>query len=329
MIRQVTYRSLPVTRPTNHHYLTGDDRATTVTPPTPSSPSSPAGDQQLRPAGVGHGRHGPRRDTDAVHGVVPGGLEDDRAEERDLGARAATGVGLGVVSDGVGDAALLAGGPWSASAGPSGPGPQGPRHRHERPGRGGRRTKRCRAGSLPVAAHRRRWRRPLGQFLHDNVVEGSTVITDGWQPYRAATRSEHHDRRQTGADPTGARPGRAPSPCSPPIGPGEPTPADQANCTQMETPSINAVVGSATVERGDGRYVELVEDDRRGVAGRSHRPRLSASRGRRARSVPHVRGQVGLAGAHAWRRSARWSACPDRGRPEQLQSHSGHWVFRG
>ena len=145
--------------------------------------------------------------------MVPGGLEDDRAEERDLGARAATGVGLGVVSDGVGDAApLLAGG-------------SSPRPDRLAPGRKGRAigTKdqvavaveqngaglgRCRLQLIGDAGAV-----TLGQFLHDNVVEGSTVITDGWQPYRAATRSEHHDRRvATGADPTGAGPAGHPRP---------------------------------------------------------------------------------------------------------------------
>ncbi len=48
----------------------------------------------------------------------------------------------------------------------------------------------------------------LGRFLTDNVVEGSTVITDGWQGYRSATKGYHHDRRVvTGGDPAAMLPG--------------------------------------------------------------------------------------------------------------------------
>jgi transposase-like protein len=48
----------------------------------------------------------------------------------------------------------------------------------------------------------------LGRFLIDNVVEGSTVITDGWQGYRSATKGYRHDRRVvTGGDPAALLPG--------------------------------------------------------------------------------------------------------------------------
>ena len=48
----------------------------------------------------------------------------------------------------------------------------------------------------------------LGRFLVDNVTEGSTVITDGWQGYRSATTGYHHQRHVvTGADPSALLPG--------------------------------------------------------------------------------------------------------------------------
>lgn len=48
----------------------------------------------------------------------------------------------------------------------------------------------------------------LGKFLVDNVTEGSTVITDGWQGYRSATRGYRHERHLvTGGDPSALLPG--------------------------------------------------------------------------------------------------------------------------
>ena len=55
-----------------------------------------------------------------------------------------------------------------------------------------------RAGPVPDGAHRRRRQPHLGRFLTDNVVEGSTVITDGWQGYRSATRRVPPRRRVIG-----------------------------------------------------------------------------------------------------------------------------------
>jgi hypothetical protein len=39
----------------------------------------------------------------------------------------------------------------------------------------------------------------LQAFLHDNVEPGATVITDGWQPYRPATRDLYVHQRHAGA----------------------------------------------------------------------------------------------------------------------------------
>ena len=48
----------------------------------------------------------------------------------------------------------------------------------------------------------------LGQFMVDNIVEGSTVITDGWQGYRSATKDYTHQRVVvTGADTSALLPG--------------------------------------------------------------------------------------------------------------------------
>jgi transposase-like protein len=48
----------------------------------------------------------------------------------------------------------------------------------------------------------------LGRFLADNVTEGATVITDGWQGYRSATKGYQHERLVvTGHDPNTLMPG--------------------------------------------------------------------------------------------------------------------------
>lgn len=48
----------------------------------------------------------------------------------------------------------------------------------------------------------------LGRFMVDNIVEGSTVITDGWQGYRSATKGYTHQRVVvTGADASALLPG--------------------------------------------------------------------------------------------------------------------------
>src|SRR4051794_25691999 len=54
---------------------------------------------------------------------------------------------------------------------------------------------RCRMAVLPDATTD-----TLRAFLADHVEEGATVITDGWQPYRAATAGRYVHQRQPGAD---------------------------------------------------------------------------------------------------------------------------------
>src|SRR3954447_6519682 len=53
---------------------------------------------------------------------------------------------------------------------------------------------RCRMAVLPDAKTE-----TLRAFLADHVEEGSTVITDGWQPYRQATAGRYAHQRQPGA----------------------------------------------------------------------------------------------------------------------------------
>jgi transposase-like protein len=53
---------------------------------------------------------------------------------------------------------------------------------------------RCRMAVLPDAKTD-----TLRAFLTDHVEEGATVITDGWQPYRAATVGRYVHQRHPGA----------------------------------------------------------------------------------------------------------------------------------
>ena len=48
---------------------------------------------------------------------------------------------------------------------------------------------RCRMQVIPDAGSV-----TLRRFLIDHVVDGSTVITDGWQGYRSAAGAYHHER---------------------------------------------------------------------------------------------------------------------------------------